>query len=182
MEILIESVNKGLRVAANALTSISDYLKNIQKINERLKDLLADIISSMKSNMSFLAPLLAGIVVGLSAMITAILTKLQVLLTVPGGADTSIAGFGSVGALSQLFNLANMIPPYYIQLIVGIYVVEIIYILTITLVMVESGVDPLSEKYEISKNMRRGILMYLIAALFSTIVLSVMASIAISGL
>ena len=182
MEILIESVSKGLRVAANALTSISEYLKNIQKINERLKDLLADIISSMKSNMSFLAPLLAGIVVGLSAMITAILTKLQVLLSVPGGADTSIAGFGTVGSLTQLFNLANMIPPYYIQLIVGIYVVEIIYILTITLVMVESGVDPLSEKYEISKNMKSGIIMYLGAALFATLVLSAMANIAIGGL
>ncbi len=182
MEILLESVNKGLTVAANALMSISEYLKNIQKINERLKDLLADIISSMRSNMSFLAPLLAGIVVGLSAMITAILTKLQILLSLPGGADASVAGFGTIGTITELFNLANMIPPFYIQIIVGIYVVEIIYILTVTLVMLESGVDPLSEKHEIAKNMRSGILMYLISALFSTFVLAWLAAVAIGGL
>lgn len=182
MEILIESVKKGLTVAANALMSISQYVKNIQKIEERLKDLLADIVSSMKSNMSFLAPLLAGIVVGLSAMITIILNKLQASLSAPGGAEQMMGGIGTVGSIVQLFDLTKMIPPYYTQLIVGIYVVEIIYILTITLVTVESGSDELGEKSEIAANMRRGIIMYLFASLVSIIALSVLAGIAIGGM
>ncbi len=182
MEILIESAKKGLRVAANALMGISEYLKNIKKINNRLNDLLAEIVSSMKSNMSFLAPLLAGIVVGLSAMITSILLKLETLLQLPGGAESQIGGVGTVGTLTQLFDLANMIPPYYIQIIVGVYVVEIIYILTVTLVSVKNGVDPLSEKHEIAQNMKRGILMYLMAALVSIFALSLLATIAVGGI
>ena len=181
MEILIESVKKGLTVAANALMSISEYVKNIQKINERLKDLLADIVSSMKSNMSFLAPLLAGIVVGLSAMITIILNKLQGAIAT-GGENQMIGGLGSVGSIVQLFDLKNMIPPYYVQMIVGVYVVEIIYILTVTLVTVESGSDELGEKHEIAGNMKKGILMYLMAALISILALSVLAGVAIGGM
>ncbi len=53
MKILVESSKKGLQVAARSLMSISDYVKNIRKINSRLNDLLADIISDMKSNMTF---------------------------------------------------------------------------------------------------------------------------------
>jgi len=60
MRILIESAKKGLKIAAVSLMSISEYVKNIQKITNRLRDLLAEIISDMKSNMVFLAPLLSG--------------------------------------------------------------------------------------------------------------------------
>jgi len=181
MEILVESSKKGLQVAANALISISQYIKNINKINERLKDLLAEIVSSMKSNMSFLAPLLAGIVVGLAAMITTILAKLQLMLETPGGADASLGGLTSVGKLTSMFDLNSLISPYWMQVVVGIYIVEIIYILTITLVSVESGVDKLGEKSEIAKNLKMGISLYIITALIASVVLSILAGIAITG-
>ena len=42
MRILIESVKKGLKIAAQSLMSISEYLKNINKVEQRLKDLLAE--------------------------------------------------------------------------------------------------------------------------------------------
>jgi hypothetical protein len=178
MEILVESVKQGLQVAANAMVSISQYVKNIGKINERLKDLLADIISSMKSNMSFLAPLLAGIVIGLAAMITVILSRLQVML-MSGGENIAVAGT-SVGNLTKIFDLQSMIPPYWLQLVVGVYLVEIIYVLSVTLVSVESGVDELREKSEIAKNMKAGILLYIITAILASLVLSMLAGVAVA--
>jgi len=157
--------------------SISQYVKNIDKINERLKDLLADIISGMKSNMSFLAPLLAGIVVGLAAMITTILSRLQGLLAT-GGEGAAIAGT-TVGNLTNLFDLQAMIPPYWLQIVVGIYLIQVVYILSLTLVSVESGVDKLREKSEIAKNMKTGILLYIMAALAASLILSILAGVAI---
>ena len=53
MKVLVESAKKGLTIAALSLVSISEYVKNINKITERLRDLLAEIISDMKSNMTF---------------------------------------------------------------------------------------------------------------------------------
>lgn len=180
MRILVESVQKGLNIAARSLMSISEYVKNIDKINQRLHDLLAEIVSDMKSNMVFLAPLLAGIVVGLSAMITLILSRLQGLQVGTGG---DVAGLGNFGDIfNSLFNVQAMVPPYFIQLSVGLYIIEVIFILTGALVTVDSGKDSLREKHELAKNLQRGILLYLVTALVSILALAVLAGFALSGI
>lgn len=179
MRILVESVKKGLQVAARSLMSISEYVKNIQRINERLRDLLAEIVSDMKSNMTFLAPLLAGIVIGLSAMIASILNKLTLLSQLQGEALGS--GF-SFTTITEIFDITAVIPPYFIQIAIGIYIIEITFILTSALITVDSGKDPLKTKYELSRNLARSIYLYLGTALVATISLVLLASIALGGL
>ncbi|MEK6872996.1 MAG: hypothetical protein AABW90_03210 [Nanoarchaeota archaeon] len=178
MKILIESVKKGLKVAAESLMSISEYVRNIQKINERLRDLLADVVSDMRSNMTFLAPLLAGIVVGLAAMITGILSQLKILTELKGG---DITGLGNLANITRLFNVENMISPYHMQLAIGIYIIEIIFILTGALVTIDSGEDRLRRTYEVSRSLLKGGLLYLITAFFSILALSLLASVALQG-
>ncbi len=181
MRILIESVKKGLKVAAQALMSISDYVKNVNKIAERLRDLLADVSSDMKSNMTFLAPLLAGIVVGLGSMITLILTKLtSIVAEVPSGAGLG-AGANLVD-IKNIFPIEGMIPPYFLQIIVGIYIIEIIFILTKALVTVDSGQDELRETNEIGVNLMRGGMLYIIVAFLAILALSALAVVALSGI
>lgn len=180
MRILIESVKKGLRVAARSLMSISQYIKNIQRINERLRDLLAEVVSDMKSNMTFLAPLLAGVVVGLAAMITLILSKLQMMATL--GAEAELAGFGNIRTITQIFDVGKMIPPYYLQIAVGIYIIEVIFILTSTLVTVDTGEDKLKKRYDISRNLKMGVLLYLVTALIAVMILSILAAVALAGI
>ncbi len=179
MQILVESVKKGLQISARALMSISEYVKNINKINERLRDLLADIVADMKSNMTFLAPILAGVVIGLSAMIAIILAKFESLMQLPEG---ELSATGGVATIANIFNLREMIPPYFLQIIVGIYIIQIIFILTRTLVMVESGVDELNERAQIARNLQSGLVLYVLIALITTIVLSVLAAVATGGL
>jgi hypothetical protein len=181
MKILIESVKKGLKIAARAMMSISDYVKNIQKINDRLKDLLAEVVSDMRSNMVFLAPLLSGIIVGLTSMIAIILNKLKSLSDISqGGAD--IAGLGSIGNIMSLFDITSVVPPYFVQVSIGLYLVEIIFILTGTLVTVDSGKDELQEKSELAKNLKKGLTLYLITTLIGTLALTGLAAVALAGL
>jgi len=180
MRILVESVKKGLKVAARSLMSISDYVKNIGKITERLKDLLAEVSSDMKSNMTFLAPLLAGIVVGLSAMITLILSKLRDMFTSQG--DIELSGFGDLGTITTLFDITKMIPPYFLQIAIGIYIIQVIFILTKTLVTINAGEDKLKETYEIGRNLKFGLLLYTIIAFIAILALSLLASIALGGM
>jgi len=182
MRILVEAVKKGLQVAARSLMSISEYVKNIQKINQRLHDLLAEIVSDMKSNMTFLAPLLAGIVVGLSSMITLILSKLQTMQETAGGEGAAAAGLGNIGQITTLFNVNQMIPPYFLQISIGIYLVEIIFILTAVLVTVESGKDPLKEKADLASHLKTGIFLYIATALIAIIALTALAGIALGGM
>jgi len=178
MRILIESAKKGLRIAAISLMSISEYVKNIKKITMRLKDLLAEIISGMRSNMTFLAPLLSGIVVGLAAMITSILNKLDI----SGSGEIGVAGIGNLGTILNIFDVAKMIPPYYLQIAIGIYLIQIIFILTGTLVTIDSGEDKLEKTNKIGKNLKRGITLYFITALLAILALFLLTSIVLSGL
>jgi len=176
MRVLIESAKKGLKVAAISLMSISEYVKNIQKITNRLRDMLAEIISDMKSNMTFLAPLLSGIVVGLAAMITSILGRLDL--------DSLGEGSGGVGGfvnLLNIFDLTKMIPPYYLQIVIGVYLIQIIFILTRTLVVIDSGEDRLQRTNQIAKNLRIGITLYFITGLVAIISLFVLSSIVLGG-
>jgi len=158
MKVLIESVKKGPKIAAHALVNISRYIKEIHRVNERLKDLMADIISSMKSQIAFLTPAISGIVVGITSMITAILGKLSLLLPEVAGGE----GAGGAGLMS-LFG--DSIPTYFFQIVVGIYVVQIIYILTILSNGIENGSDKLAERYNIGRNLVKSTITYTIIAL-----------------
>jgi len=182
MKILIESVKKGLKIAATSLISISEYVKNIHKINERLRDLLAEVVSDMKSNMSFLAPLLAGIVVGLGSMITYILNQLSMLVEVGAAGEVAAGGIGNIQEILSIFEVSHMIPAYFLQLSIGIYIIEITFILSKTLVTVDAGEDELRTVHETGINLKRGIYLYIIVALISTISLSFLGAIALGGM
>ncbi|MDO8623577.1 MAG: hypothetical protein Q7R52_04995 [archaeon] len=177
MKILVESSKKGLSIAALSLMSISEYSKNIQKINERLKDLLAEVISDMKSNMTFLAPLLSGIVIGLAAMITSILNKINIAQL----AGQEITGLGGIENLINIFDMTKMIPPYYLQIIIGIYLVQMIFILTTTLVTIDNGEDKLERTSKTGKNLLKGMVTYFVVALIATLSLYLLSTVVLGG-
>ncbi len=179
MKILVESAKKGLNIAALSLISISEYVKNINKITDRLRDMLAEIISDMKSNMTFLAPLLSGVVIGLAAMITSILSKLSVANL---GETNTIAGIGNIGTILSIFDISKMIPPYFLQLVIGVYIIEIIFILTGTLVTIDSGVDKLEQTNKTGINLKAGVGLYAVTAIISILALFLLTAIVLGNL
>jgi hypothetical protein len=178
MRVLIESSKKGLKIAAVSLMSISEYVKNIQKITERLKDILAEIVSEMKSNMTFLAPLLSGIVIGLAMMIAAILNILDMFM---GSADTSSIP-SNMGNILEIFKIETMIPPYYLQIAIGIYLIEVIFILTSTLVTIDSGEDKLENTKRTGENLKKGIVFYFLTGLLSSLTLFALSMVVLGGM
>ena len=178
MGILVESSKKGLKMAAVSLMGISEYIKNVGKITQRLKDLLSETISSMKSNMTFLAPLLSGIVIGLAAMITSILNKLSMTSELAGGGGA----LGGMGNVLEIFDLTQVVPPYYLQIAIGIYLIQIIFILTSTLVTIDSGEDKLQKTYMIAKNLVKGIGLFFVTSLVATFILFILSTVVLGGL
>jgi len=171
MEVLIESSRKGPTVVAQSLTSISNYVSNVHSVNERLKDLLSEIISSMKSQINFMAPVISGIVVGISSMIVGVISKLSDRLSgLQDNSALSAGGGMDLSTFSELFNKADAIPGYWFQVVVGIYVVQIIYILTVLANSIEFGVDKLSEQNSVGKNLIKGTMIYLVVTLISVLI------------
>ena len=171
MKVFIESIQKGPRVASEALLNISRYIKEIHRVDERLKDLMADIISSMNSQINFMAPAISGIVVGITSMITAIFGGLQAKAA--ESIESGAAG-GGVDLFKDLFG--DAIPTYYFQLVVGVYVVQIIYILTIMSAGIENGADKLNEEHKLGKNLIRSVIIYVTIAFVVTIIFNAIAS------
>ncbi|MBI2541468.1 hypothetical protein HYV80_02055 [Candidatus Woesearchaeota archaeon] len=158
MKVLTQAIKKGPLIAAQALTNVARYIKEIHKVNERLKDLMADIIASMHSQIKFLTPAIAGVVIGITSMITAILGKLSGQLQ----QVTESAGGAEAAAPTGIISLfGDGIPTYYFQLIVGIYVVQITFILTVIANGVENGSDKLNERYQLGNNLIRSTLLYI---------------------
>ena len=181
MEVLLESSKKGPKIVSQSLMSISTYIDRIHKVSERLKDLLAEIISSMKSQISFLTPMIAGIVVGISSMIINIIVALNTKIASFGSEGADAIGTGGITGLVGLFNVNGIIPTYYFQLVVGIYVVQLAYILTILQNGIENGVDKVNEEYLLSKNITRSFFIYAAIALIVALLFTGLSSAVLSG-
>ncbi|MDD5086199.1 MAG: hypothetical protein PHV16_00435, partial [Candidatus Nanoarchaeia archaeon] len=172
MKVLIQAIKKGPMVAAQALTNVSRYIKEIHRVDERLKDLLADVISSMKSQVSFIAPAIAGVVVGITSMVTTILQKLGTQMETLA-AESGDAAVGAGGMVSMF---GDGMPTYYFQIIVGLYVVQIVYILTILANGVENGSDSLNERYLIGQNLIKSTILYIFVAFIVTLLFNFVAT------
>ena len=174
MKVLLESSKRGPVEASQAILNMSSYIKEMHRVDERLKDLMADIISGMKSQISFLTPAIAGIVIGITSMITTILGQLQEKIgsvgEETGGADLS----GGIG-------LGLGLPTYHFQAIVGLYVVQITLILAYLVNGIENGEDSLNREYEQGKGLNMAILLYCGLAFVVMIIFNLIAATILSG-
>lgn len=167
MKVLIEAVKKGPKIAGQAMANVSAYIKEMHKVDERLKDLLGETISSMKSQIKMLSPTISGIVVGVTSMIITILGKLS--------QQTQQLAAGTPGGGGMISMFGDGIPTYYFQIVVGIYVVQVVYVLTIISNGIENGSDKLSEKYNLGQNLVKSTLLYVMLAMAVTTAFTVLA-------
>ena len=61
------------------------------------------------------------------------------------------------------------------QLVVGVYVVEMIIVLTILANGIENGVDKLNEEYSLGKNLYRGTVLYVLIAAITIFAFNLLA-------
>ena len=95
-----------------------------------------------------------------------------------------MAGIGAGGLtdILSIFDITTMIPPYFLQLAIGIYIIQVIFILTSTLVTIDAGEDKLKQVYDTARNLKIGVLLYLVTALVAILSLSALAAVALSGI
>ena len=173
MKLLLESVKKSPRVAAESMTSLSKYLQKMHQVKERMTDLLSDTLSSMRMQASFLAPLVSALVVSLSVLITRVLINLTSQLDTLQASGDSGLGFG-VG-LASIFNAESSIPPYVLQLMVGFYIIQVVFLLSYTLSGIIKGPGKIDFEWLFSKNILKSTLLYCGLTLVGTIIFSSLA-------
>lgn len=177
--IITEGAKKGTLVLYNVTTKISAYLGSVKKIKELLYDLLAETVSSINIQAKFLAPFLAAVVGSLTFIIVRALwlmtIRLQEIMRVLS------LGTGNAGDFfAGIFQLAHATPPTMFQIMVGIYLVEAVFLLSILANGVEAGFDPVSRDMTIAKNIMVAMIVFTVVSLMGVFILQNLAS-TISG-
>lgn len=129
LTLMVNSVQLGVNVAAKSLINLAMQLRNAQKIDEMLRKLLEDVTVMLKSMSTFVAPIVLAVVASMQRLI---ITTLSTMKPVEQSPAVATAGF-NVGGLTQMFSgeiAKTAADPATFTLILGIYVIEIVAILT----------------------------------------------------
>ncbi len=162
MKAIVEISKRGTGVVANSMITISKYLKDTHKVQENLKEIMGETTSTMEIQAFLLAPLASGIVVALAAMIMQMLLHLRESLE---SLQSQLFSGGPVGAagggvLSSVMNLNQIIPAHFFQLIVGVYMIEIVGILAVFLSAMNNGEESLLRKFNLGKTLGLATVVY----------------------
>lgn len=172
MKVFLQSSKKGPLITSQAILTVAEYIKSMHRVDERLQDLMADIISNMKSQISFLTPTISGVVVGITSLISSILGALSDRLQ--SGFASGDLGSGGIQGIMELFE-GGGIPTYYFQAVVGLYIVQITYIMTILINGIQNGTDKIGEQDMLGNNLIKSVLLYFLISSGCIIAFSFMA-------
>ncbi len=162
MHAIVEISKRGMVTASKAMITISNYLRDSHDVEEYLKEMLGEVTSTMQMQAILLAPLSSGIVVALSAMIMRMLVMLKGVIEKIYG---NLGEFGPLGAagsgmFTSIVNLDKMMSVQTFQLIVSIYMMEVVGMIAIFLSIIEHGDESLLKRLQLGKTLLLAIAIY----------------------
>lgn len=151
-----ETIKKGTKAASATLLTISRYLRDMHSTQERIDELLSSTLSGMRFQAYLLVPAISGVVVAVADLIMRMLAQLSV--TFAGIRGVKAAGMD----IPFLIELEAATPPEILQLIVGIYVMEILVLLGLFINRIEVGEDKIKQNDTVWHLLLIGIVMYFV--------------------
>ncbi len=179
MRAILESSEKGTKMASMAMMTISRYLDNIHKTQEDLNDLMEETTTTIQMLAYLLAPIVSGVAVGMSQTIISAMYKLSQSFTQAQQSLPDSAGGGTGTSFGGLIsNLDTAISPEILQFVVGIYLIQLLFILSTFYMKIEHGENMTYRNMFIGKVLIVGMIFYsvtlvIISLLFGGIVANV---------
>lgn len=166
MQTVIQSAQKGVKLASMTMLTISRYLKSVHNVKEEISDILGETTTSMRFLGMFLAPMVAGVTVTMAVIIIQILTNLgEKMASLTANVETSsFQGLAIFGFAQGGKGIA--ISPIAFQLIVGLYMIETILLLAMFVNRIEYGEDAVGLRDTVYKMLIVGVIVYILSWLF----------------
>ncbi len=174
MYTIVDTAGRGVRYASSSMLTISEYLRNIRETQEYIRDILSETVSSMKFQAYMLTPIITGLIVSMSQVITDVLAALGRRLATSGLLSGS--GLDEFGVAKIFGDVDKAIPPAIFQLIIGVYLIQVIIILAIFLTKINHGDNKVVQWNMAAKMLLVGIAVYSIVALISATMFADMIS------
>lgn len=181
MYMVVDIAEKGVKYAAEGMLTVSKYLRNIRETQEYIRELLQESVSSMTFQAYLLTPMITGLIVSMAQVIIRVLsilgTQLQNLST---GTEMGVNITG--GLLTGTGTVSDAVSPELFQLIIGIYLIEIIIILAMFLTKISQGENKVYQWYIAGKMLIVALSMYFLVAVGSTLMFGELITQAIEGM
>jgi len=145
MKIIVEASRRGMMAASNSMLTISTYMKNTYKVQEKIDEIMSETVSTMKFMGMVLSPLIAGITVALAIIVLNILLLLSLKIPALPGGDEGTEITTTSGFFFGLWENSMSVGVDVFQLVIGIYVIESSIIMAIFINGIENGYDKISE-------------------------------------
>ena len=171
MRLFVEGIQKSQRAVSISIIRIADHLKELQQVENKIKDTLYSLTSTLRSTAAIFAPLIAGVTLAITKLISTILHSIS------GKLPTETLGYGSstiFAGITEAFTLENVRPEYF-TLVVGIYIIELVFLLTRFTNGIDKGDDKAEYMYALGVIMPTAVIVLTITViigqfLFSSIV------------
>jgi len=176
---IYEISKSGSRFLSSSMISISNYLKNMRNVEEYLREMLTDVISTMKIQGIILSPLTSGVVVALTAMMMHMLISLSKWVE---SFQSQLGDYGPIGSIgggvfNSIIAIDQIIPVHYFQIIVGIYMIEIVTMLSIFLSKIEHGEEKIQRNYDLGKMLITAFVIYSVTVIVLYLILTSIISV-----
>jgi hypothetical protein len=162
MSLVSEISGKSSLFLSDALENISKYLNGIRSVDEETKNIFEEVTYDIQIQSLVVAPLVAGIVVGLTVF------TLSIFFYLGGSLESVEKYFGSLGSAGSLasigmfniFNFSKMVPVPYLQMIVGVYLLEVTFLMAYFYGEINYGDDEVSKSFAMAKTLLIVIVLY----------------------
>ncbi|MFH1431978.1 MAG: hypothetical protein ABIG84_02060 [archaeon] len=166
MKMIVDAIPRGSAVITRNISIITRYIVNTRKVEELIKDLLEQVAGAMKMQASFIAPMISAVCVAMAALIVQMLQKIsEKLEDIDDGIGMGTSSGGGMSESLGLVNMRNVMPPTILLLIVGVYLLELIVLLSYFSNGIEHGFD------EINRDMLTVKSMFIGMSIFSGLVI-----------
>jgi hypothetical protein len=156
LRLFVEGTQRSQRAVSASLIRIADHLKQLQEVEHKITDMLYELTSTLRSTITLFAPLIAGVTLAITTLISTILCSLRVNTS----AEIITTDFSpALPVTSQTFLIENIRPEYFV-LVIGIYLIELVFLLTLFTNGIDEGDDKATYMYSLGKCMPMSILVF----------------------
>ncbi|MEM5799556.1 MAG: hypothetical protein QXZ43_02740 [Candidatus Aenigmatarchaeota archaeon] len=181
MNVLSSASEKSSIVLGKVSKTIGEYMENLNSIEAKIRELLEEVRSGLRIQGSFVIPIVCAVVAALGIFI------LNMLVIVSCEMKKIEKSFGfnlfeSGDIINSLIgSFSKVIPMTLLQVIVGIYTIEITIIISILLNGIENGFDQVSRDYIIATTLSKALIIYSIVLIlclfaFNNMIISLLSS------
>ena len=160
MRLFVEGVKKSYIAAGIAIVKIADHLKQLQDVEKNIRNALGVLTSTLRSTATIFAPMIAGVTLGITNLISNVLSSIDFELL---NKETSQSLFGSMD-----FSFEN-VPPEYFVFVVGIYIIQLVFLLTRFANGIDEGDDKIQFMYSLGQSLPTAVAFFSIVTIFSMI-------------